>query len=150
MGGGQRVDFGKGVPVAAERRQKVRRKDLLFPEESYAIKAACIAVHEELGCGFLEKVYENALAHELRKRSFAVTQQAAFQVFYDKTLVGDFVADLLVDEKIIVEVKATREDHRVHLAQLINYLKAAGIPLGLLVNFGKERFDFKRVVFTKQ
>jgi GxxExxY protein len=128
---------------------KVRRKDLLFPKESYDIKAACIAVHEALGCGFLEKVYENALAHELRKRGFRVRQQTAFQAYYDRVLVGDFVVDLLVDEKFIIEIKAVERDNPLHKAQLINYLKAAGLPLGFLVNFGKEFFDFQRVVFTK-
>ena len=128
---------------------EVRRRDLLFPKESYEIKAACIAIHKALGCGFLEKVYENALAYELKKHGFRVQQQAAMQVFYDRLLVGDFVADLLVDDKFIIEVKATERDHPLHKAQVINYLKAAGLPLGFLVNFGKEHFTFERVVFTK-
>ncbi len=127
----------------------VRRKDLLFPEESYRVKAACIAVHKALGCGFLEKVYENALAHQLRTSGFKVQQQAALQVFYDRVLVGDFVVDLLLEEKFIVEVKAAERDNPLHKAQLINYLKAAGLPLGFLVNFGKQHFEFERVVFTK-
>jgi len=133
----------------AEMPAEPKRKDLLFPEESYEIKGACIAVHDALGSGFLEKVYENALVHELRKRGFQVKQQAAFQVFYDGVLMGDYVADLLVDEKFIIEIKATESDSRLHKAQLINYLKASGVPLGFLVNFGKEYFDFERVVFTK-
>jgi len=127
----------------------IRRRDLLYPEESYRIKAACIAVHKELGCGFLEKVYENALAVELRRGGFKVQQQSALQVFYGRVLVGDFVVDLLVDERFIIEIKATERDHPLHKAQLINYLKAAGLPLGFLVNFGKEHFTFERVVFTK-
>ncbi len=122
---------------------------LLFPEESYRIKAACIAVHAELGCGFLEKVYEKALAHELRRRGFRVREQAAFQVFYDRTLVGDYVVDLLVDGKFIIEIKATEQPHPVHKAQLINYLKASGLTLGFPVNFGRQYFEFERVVFTK-
>ena len=126
-----------------------RRKDLLCPKESYEIKAACIAVHRALGCGFLEKAYENSLAHELRKRGFKVQQQTALQVFYDRMLVGDFVIDLLVDGKFVVEIKATERDNPLFKAQLINYLKAAGLPLGFLVNFGRQRFDFDRVVFTK-
>ncbi len=121
----------------------------MFPEESYRIKGACIAVHNALGCGFLEKVYENALAHELVRQGFNVRQQAALQVFYDRVLVGDYVADLLVDDQFIIEVKATERDNPLHQAQLINYLKAAGLPLGFLVNFGKARLEFKRVVFTK-
>ncbi|MHC4984449.1 MAG: GxxExxY protein [Planctomycetota bacterium] len=132
-----------------EQRAQVRRADLLFPEESYRIKAACIAVHEQLGCGFLEKVYENALSHELRKTGFHVQQQAAVQVFHDRVLVGDFLVDLLLDEKIVVEIKATEATHPIYRAQLINYLKASGLTLGFLVNFGKEYFDFERVVYTK-
>ena len=127
----------------------IRRRDLLYPEESYRIKAACIAVHRELGCGFLEKVYENALAVELRQGGFEVQQQSALQVFYRRVLVGDFVVDLVVDERFIIEIKATEKDHPLHKAQLINYLKAANLPLGFLVNFGKEHFTFERVVFTK-
>ena len=128
---------------------KIRRKDLLFPEESYKIKAACIAVHKVLGCGFLEKVYEKSLAYELRERGFKVQPQTPLQVFYKRVLVGDYVVDLLVDEKFIIELKATERGNPLYKAQLINYLKAAGLPLGFLVNFGKEYFDFDRVVFTK-
>ena len=131
-------------------RPATRRNDLLFPDESYRIKAACIAVHKELGSGFLEKVYEKALAHELRKAGFRVRQQDPIQVFYDRVLVGDFVLDLLVDEKIVIEVKATERAHPIHKAQLINYLKAGQLPLGFLVNFGKEYFEFDRVVYTKK
>lgn len=114
----------------AEESNTIRRKDLLYPKESYEIKNACIAVHKALGCGFLEKVYESALAHELRKRGFSVQQQAALQVFYDRVLVGDFVVDLLVDDQFIIEVKATERDNPLFKAQPINYLKAAGLPLG--------------------
>ena len=127
----------------------VRRRDILFPKESYDIKASCIAVHDALGCGFLEKVYENALTHELRKKGFNVKQQVPFQVFYDGILVGDYVADLVVGEKFVVEVKATEQNNSLYKAQLINYLKSTGLPLGFLVNFGKEYFTFERIVFTK-
>ena len=129
-------------------RPKTSRK-VLFPIESYEIKAACIAVHEALGSGFLEKVYENALLHELRKRGFQVDQQVPLKVFYDGVLVGDYYADLLVDGKIVIEIKASEKDHDTHKAQLINYLKATGIQLGFLVNFGKEYFTFQRIVLTK-
>lgn len=133
-----------------ETRPEVRRKHLLYPEESYAIKGACIAVHDALGCGFLEKVYENALAHELPKRGFSIKQQAALKVEYDGITVGEYFADILVNDRFIIEVKATETTNPVFKAQLINYLKAAHLPLGFLVNFGKEFFDFERVVFTKK
>jgi len=129
--------------------RRVRNPNLLFPEESYKIKGACLAVHRALGCGFLERVYENALAHELRKRGFQVQQQVPVKVFYDGVLVGDYVADMLVDQKFIIEVKATEADHETYHAQLVNYLKATGNPLGFLGNFGMRSLYFKRVVFTK-
>ncbi|MDY6913034.1 MAG: GxxExxY protein [Planctomycetota bacterium] len=129
---------------------RLRRKDLLYPKENYEIKGVCIKVHNALGCGFLEKVYENSLAHELRKHGFVVQKQASLQVFYDRLLVGDFVVDLLVDDKFVIEIKATERDQPLYKAQLINYLKAAGLPLGFLVNFGKESLQFERVVYTKR
>lgn len=129
---------------------KIRKFDLLFPEESYRIKGACLRVHNELGCGFLEKVYENALAIELQKQGLTVRQQVPVQVKYEGKPVGDYVIDLLADEKFIVEVKATEADHAVYKAQLINYLRATGFELGFLVNFGMKSLDFRRVVFTKK
>lgn len=127
----------------------IRRQELLFPKESYEIKGACLAVHNGLGCGFLEKVYENALVHELRKRGHDVKPQHPLQVFYDRLLVGDYTVDLLVDDKFIIELKATEKDNPLFKAQLINYLKATGLPLGFLVNFGGTSLVFERVVFTK-
>jgi GxxExxY protein len=129
--------------------QKVRRSDLLFAEESYRIKGACLAVHNALGCGFLEKVYENALIHELKKRGFKVASQVPLKVLYDGVVVGEYTADLLIDDKFILEAKATERDNDVYHTQLVNYLKATRNPLGFLVNFGMQSLFFKRVVFTK-
>jgi len=122
---------------------------LLFPEESYRIKGACLAVHNGLGPGFLEKVYENALGHELRKRGFAVRQQVPVKVNYDGVVVGDYIIDMLIDEQFIIEIKATEADNPLYKAQLINYLKATGFELGFLANFGMKSLGFQRVVFTK-
>ena len=141
---------GDGIGREVVEPRQVKRRDLLYPKESFEIKAACIAVHEQLGSGFLEKVYENALTHELCKRGFRVTQQATLDVFYDGMQVGQYFADLLIDDRFIVEIKASEHDHPVYEAQLINYLKATGLQLGFLVNFGKEFFTFKRIVFTKK
>jgi GxxExxY protein len=129
--------------------QKVRRSDLLFAEESYRIKGACLAVHNALGCGFLEKVYENALVLELKKRGFKVSTQVPLKVLYDGVVVGEYAADLLIDDKFILEAKATEKDNGVYHAQLVNYLKATRNPLGFLVNFGMPSLYFKRVAFTK-
>ncbi len=94
----------------------------------------------------MEKVYENALVHELRKYGFEVKRQVAFQIFYDRVLVGDFAADVVVDDKFIIEIKATEKNSDIYKAQLINYLKASGLTLGFVVNFGKEQCDFQRIV----
>jgi GxxExxY protein len=99
-----------------------------------------------LGAGFLEKVYENALAIELHKAGLKVAQQHSIQVWYDDVLVGEYFADLLVEEKVVVEIKAVKAFDEAHWAQCINYLKATGMHVCLLINFGKPRVEIKRVV----
>jgi GxxExxY protein len=103
-------------------------------------------VANALGSGFLEKVYENALAHELRKAGLAVQQQAGIAVTYDGVIVGDYVADLLVENKVLVELKAIKGIDNVHFAQCMNYLKATGLQVCLLINFGTPRIEIKRVL----
>ena len=98
-----------------------------------------------LGTGFLEKVYENALEIELRKAELRATQQHPIPVLHDGETVGDFYADLLVEEKVIVELKATKAFEDVHMAQVLNYLKATGLRTGLLLNFGTPKVQVKRV-----
>src|SRR4030095_1931912 len=100
------------------------------------IIGCAIRVSGALGCGFLEKLYEAALAHELRKAGFAVAQQRPFSVFYDGIVVGEYRADLVVDESVILEVKAAKAIDPTHEAQLLNYLRAAGLRIGLILNFG--------------
>ena len=97
-----------------------------------------------LGVGFLEKVYENALAYELQKAGLAVTQQQGMAVRYDNIVVGEYVVDLLVEKSIIVELKAIKALEGVHAAQCINYLKATGLHVCLLLNFGKSRLQIQR------
>ncbi len=101
-------------------------------------------VSNTLGCGFLEKVYENALVHELRKNGLAVEPQHPINVLYDGAVVGEFFADILVADAVILELKATREHDDVFTAQCLNYLKATGKRICLLLNFGKPRVDIKR------
>jgi len=93
-------------------------------------------VHNELGPGFLEKVYENAMKVELQEEALVVDQQHPIPVRYRDRIVGDFHADLIVEERVIVEVKAIRALAREHEVQLVNYLTATGIDDGLLINFG--------------
>ena len=113
---------------------------------SERIIGCAYAVSNALGAGFLEKVYENALAHELRKAGLRVEQQRPLRVQYDGVVVGEYAADLLVEDCILVELKAVRALDDVHLAQCLNYLKATGLSLCLLINFGKPRADVRRVV----
>ncbi len=103
-------------------------------------------VSNALGCGFLEKVYENALAHELRKAGLAVEQQRGIQVHYDGIVVGDYVADLLVEKCILVELKTVQAVNEVHMAQCMNYLKATGLHICLLMNFAKPKVEIRRIV----
>ncbi len=104
-------------------------------------------VANQLGHGFMEKVYENALAHELRKAGLHAIQQQGIEVHYDGIVVGDFAADIVVENRVIVELKATKSLEDVHLAQCLNYLKATGLPVCLLMNFGVPKIVVKRIVF---
>ena len=106
-------------------------------------------VANELGSGFLEKVYENALAHELRKAGLNVVQQHGIQVHYDGVKVGDYVADLLVNEQILIELKACKDLDDIHLAQCLNYLKATGLKVCLLMNFGRPKIQIRRLMLDQ-
>ena len=108
---------------------------------------ACVyRVSNTLGSGFLEKVYDNALAIELRNNGLEVEQQHPIKVFDDGQAVGDFAADLLVESCVIVELKAVRLLDDVHSAQCLNYLKATGLKICLLVNFGRPRVEIRRLI----
>jgi GxxExxY protein len=111
---------------------------------SEVIIGRAFVVSNTLGVGFLEKVYENALAHELRKTGLSVRQQYNTTVWYDGVVVGAYTADLLVENLVLVELKATKALDPIHNAQCLNYLKATGLPLCLLLNFGKPRLEIKR------
>jgi len=102
-----------------------------------------------LGTGFVEKVYERALVHELGKAGLAVSQQYPMTVRYDGVVVGEFTVDLLVEQSVLVELKAAKAIDDIHRAQCLNYLKASGLYLCLLLNFGKPRLEIKRLVLTQ-
>jgi GxxExxY protein len=121
--------------------------ELLHEEVTDRILNAFYKVYNTLGGGFLEKVYENAMAAELRKMGFRVEQQKSIKVYYGAILVGDFYADLVVDDKVILELKAADTLNPAHDAQLGNYLKATDIEVGMLLNFG-EKPEFRRRIFT--
>ena len=122
---------------------------MLHKEITSEIISAFYAVYNNLGYGFLEKVYENALIIELEKRGLTVRQQVPIQVYYEGKIVGEYFADLLVNNKVIIELKAVKEIIDAHEAQLVNYLKATNIEIGLLLNFGTEA-KFKRKIFTQR
>ena len=106
-------------------------------------------VHEYFGNGLLEKVYEAAFEHRLTKRGFKVERQKPLKVFdEDGYCVGDYFVDLLVNDELIVELKATKTLAPEHLAQTLNYLKITGIPVGLLVNFGSYKFERRTVTLS--
>src|SRR5689334_8350615 len=98
-------------------------------------------VSNGLGCGFLEKVYENALAHELRKSGLSVAQQVRFVVMYDGAEVGEYIADIVVEGLVLIELKAVKGLDDVHSAQCINLLRVTNLPLCLLMNFAKPKVE---------
>lgn len=102
-------------------------------------------VANALGHGFVEKVYENALAHEMRKCGLGVVQQRGIVVFYDGVIVGEYTADLLVEDQVIVELKVVGALGDVHVPQCRNYLRATGKPLCLLINFGQPKVEIRRI-----
>ncbi len=101
-------------------------------------------VSNTLGTGFLEKVYENALAHELQKNGLKVKQQHPITINYDKKIVGEYVADMLIEDVLLVELKAVETLDKVHFAQCLNYVKATGHETCLLINFGRPKVQIKR------
>ena len=119
---------------------EIRTKEL-----SERIIGCAFRVQNALGAGFLEKVYENALAHEMREAGLSVAQQKGIAVYYDGIVVGEYVADLVVGETVVVELKASKTLDPAHPAQCINYLKATGLHLCLLLNFGRPRLEIHRI-----
>ena len=116
-------------------------------EITNVIIGSAYEVYNILGYGFLERVYQRAMQVELSRRGRLAELEHAIQVKYKGTLVGDFKADLLVDEKVIVELKVAAEYNRSDEAQLLNQLKATGIEVGMLINFGRTGVEFSRFVY---
>jgi len=113
---------------------------------SEAVIAAAFEVANHLGGGFLEKVYDRALARELRLRGISADTQVPIRVCYKNEMVGEYVADLLVDGRLIVELKCVEQLANEHLAQCLNYLRATGHHLALLINFRRAKLEFRRIV----
>ena len=119
--------------------------ELIHKELTEQIIGAAFEVHNVLGYGFLEKVYENALLVELAKRGLKVEAQKPIKVKYKDAIVGDYIADLVVEDKVILELKAEEKYNPQHEAQLLNELKATGTKVGVLINFGRGKCEFKRL-----
>ena len=122
-------------------------KQKLINGISKLIIGSAYAVGNTLGAGFLEKVYENALAYELKQNGLKVEQQVPMKVKYKEIVVGEYITDILVEETVIVELKAVKEFDNVHKAQCMNYLRATGLNICLLINFGKPMVEVKRIIY---
>jgi GxxExxY protein len=119
---------------------------IIYKDLSYKIIELALEVHNELGCGFLEKVYENALMILLDRENIPARQQAPADVYFQDKVVGQYFADIMVDNKLILELKTVDVIANIHKAQVLNYLRATGLKLGLILNFGKPRLEYKRLV----
>ncbi len=119
---------------------------ILYKELSYKVVGLAMKVHTELGYGFLEKVYENALMILLRENGIRAKQQVPIKVYFHGQIVGEYTADILIEDCIILELKAQDKIVENHKAQTLNYLKATGLKLALLLNFGKHKLESERLV----
>lgn len=139
---------GKAERFNADERkkQKMNANGPVLNSMSKRIIGCALTVANTLGSGFLEKVYENALALELRDAGLAVAQQHGITVTYHGTMVGEYFADLFVEDAILIELKTVRALETVHSEQCMNYLRATGLHLCLLMNFGTPRLVVRRVV----
>ena len=121
--------------------------DLIFKNESYNVIGACMAVHRELGCGFLEAVYQEALEYEFKLRNIPYVREKQLDVLYKGHFLDKkYQVDFICYESIIIELKALQALTSIHDAQLINYLKATKMPLGILINFGQKSLESKRLI----
>ena len=124
---------------------------LIFKDEVYQIVGAAMEVSNHLGCGFLEAVYQEALSLEFSERQIPHVQQKRIQIKYKNTILQKhYMADFLCYEQIIVEIKAIKQLTTIEEAQILNYLKATGHPVGLLLNFGSPRLEWERYVNTSR
>jgi GxxExxY protein len=124
--------------------------NLLHSDITGEILKAFYKVYNELGYGFLEKVYENALKMELESKGFEVKQQFPINVYYNGKVAGEYFADLIVENKVIIEIKTASTIDKAHEAQLLNYLKATEIEVGLVLNFGQKPEKMRKVFSNKR
>ncbi len=121
-------------------------EDLLYGDLSYKVIGAAMKVHRTLGYGYLEKIYENSLIVELQRNGLFAEQQLPIKVRYEGVVVGDYFADILVERKIILELKSASAISPAHKAQTLNYLKATGLELAIVLNFGPKSLEHHRLI----
>lgn len=122
------------------------KTNIIYPDLSYKIMGTIFKVHSELGPGFLESIYEKALIIELSENSLKVETQKPINIFYKKKKIGTHRLDIVVENKVVIELKAVERFSIHHKAQLTSYLKASKYKLGILVNFSKSKVEYKRVI----
>lgn len=127
-------------------RSPVIKKDLLFPELSYEIIGAAYDVHNELGGGLLEKIYQKALSVAFRKRNLNFEEQVYHPIYFEGEKVGSGYFDFLVEQNVVVELKRTNHFSWAQIEQVVAYLKQSGKKLGILIHFGQDELRFKRIV----
>jgi GxxExxY protein len=120
---------------------------MTLDEITYKIRGAVFEVNRVLGAGFLEKVYENALLSELDRRGLKADNQVPLKVYYKKEIVGEYFIDILVEDRVVLELKVVDSLKKIHQAQILNYLKATGVQVGFLVNFTYPMAEIKRIVY---
>lgn len=125
-------------------------KELPYSELTRAILNCCFEVMRELGPGFLEKVYKNALVIAMRQKGLQVEVEKSFEVFFRGKVIGRYIADLVINQTVIVELKCCESLINEHQAQLFNYLKVANLPIGLLVNFRRRKLEWKRLLSNEE
>ena len=130
--------------------EKSAKDDMKMDGLTDIVIGCSFKVHSKLGSGFLESVYKNALLHELASSGLTVEPEAALSVTYDGIVVGSFYADIIVERRLIIELKAIEKLSLLHEVQLVNYLNATGIQDGLLINFGSSKVDIKRKFRSKR
>ena len=120
--------------------------EILYKDLSYKIVGLAMRVHSKLGNGFLEKVYENALMVLFRREGIEAKQQAPITVYFEEEVVGNYYADILVENRVILEIKSVEKIIDAHIAQTLNYLKATSLRLAIILNFSREKLEYKRIV----
>ena len=121
-------------------------KEIIYKDLSYEIIGVAMEAHRELGNGFLEKVYENALMVLLNERGIKAEQQKEIKVYFRGAIIGNYIADILIEDSIIVELKTVERIVDIHRAQVMNYLKATRLKLAMIINFKNKSLEYERIV----